>query len=80
MCHIAKVDLVKHQSWHSFRRTVETVVMDELASDPLLKRHTELIVHNFMRYKSSSIVQNYYTNENVDQIVMEHHPVLEYWR
>ena len=80
MCRTAEVKLEEHENWHSFRRRVETLVQDTLASDTSLKRHTDLMTRIFMRYKASSMPEKYYTGEEVDEIVIERHPILEFWR
>jgi integrase len=82
ICAKAKIGLVRHQGWHSLRRRALTDVLDSLSGDQNLKRHAEFLAHLFFRWKTTSggIVERYYTPEEADKIVIEHHPIRLLWK
>ncbi|MBW2673823.1 MAG: hypothetical protein JRD89_10485 [Deltaproteobacteria bacterium] len=76
VCVKAGVELRDGAGWHSFRRLLDTLLVDSFG---------ELYAHIFLRWKLSSsslMEERYYSRDplEVDGEVLRGHPVLELWR
>lgn len=84
ICYKSGVDIVDGGGWHMWRRGLETLLRDALATDHNLNMDSRLVTKIFFRWRlvsSPDMTDRYYTVDPLvcDRVALAHHPVLPLW-